>query len=268
MEECVNDTCMRAWNAIPPEKPRSLEAYLVRITRNLALDRYAYHHSQKRETALTEAYEELEACLPLAKDGPEEAAMVQELQRTLNDFLRAQPEDARRFSCGATGTARASPRSPRPAAQAPGASAARCSAPARGSAGGWKRKEYFYEAGRSVFPPDARRGRRSARGGHAAGAPPQARLDPACGRGLPVHRRRAGCRAAAARSGPAGCAAGRHAEAVRHERNGGSCTLLRHNRCKDDHGPRLYAAVPADSQDVVYSLVPTDSDIPWRRYVM
>ena len=42
-------------------------------------------------------YEELEACLPLAKDGPEEAAMVQELQRTLNDFLRAQPEDARRF---------------------------------------------------------------------------------------------------------------------------------------------------------------------------
>ena len=55
VEECVNDTCMRAWNAIPPEKPRSLEAYLVRITRNLALDRYAYHHSQKRETALTEA---------------------------------------------------------------------------------------------------------------------------------------------------------------------------------------------------------------------
>ena len=58
VEECVNDTCMRAWNAIPPEKPRSLEAYLVRITRNLALDRYAYHHSQKRETALTEAYDQ------------------------------------------------------------------------------------------------------------------------------------------------------------------------------------------------------------------
>ena len=143
VEECVNDTCMRAWNAIPPEKPRSLEAYLVRITRNLALDRYAYHHSQKRETALTEAYEELEACLPLAKDGPEEAAMVQELQRTLNDFLRAQPEDARRFSCGATGTARASPKSPRPAAKSHVASAARTSAPARGSAGGWKSKEYY-----------------------------------------------------------------------------------------------------------------------------
>ena len=88
VEECVNDTCMRAWNAIPPEKPRSLEAYLVRITRNLALDRYAYHHSQKRETALTEAYEELEACLPLAKDGPEEAAMAGLGEENRRFFLR------------------------------------------------------------------------------------------------------------------------------------------------------------------------------------
>ena len=66
VEECVNDTCMRAWNAIPPEKPRSLEAYLVRITRNLALDRYAYHHSQKRETALTEAPAEIAGAIRYA----------------------------------------------------------------------------------------------------------------------------------------------------------------------------------------------------------
>ena len=138
VEECVNDTCMRAWNAIPPEKPRSLEAYLVRITRNLALDRYAYHHSQKRETALTEAYEELEACLPPWCRSCSAHSMI---------FCARSPRMPGGFSCGATGTARASPRSPRPAAQAPGASAARCSAPARGSAGGWKRKEYFYEAG-------------------------------------------------------------------------------------------------------------------------
>ena len=145
VEECVNDTCMRAWNAIPPEKPRSLEAYLVRITRNLALDRYAYHHSQKRETALTEAYEELEACLPLAKDGPEEAApWCRSCSAHSMIFCAHSPRMPGGFSCGA---ARASPRSPRPAAQAPGASAARCSAPARGSAGGLKRKEYFYEAG-------------------------------------------------------------------------------------------------------------------------
>ena len=31
-EECVNDTWHRAWNSIPPEEPRSLAAYLGRIT--------------------------------------------------------------------------------------------------------------------------------------------------------------------------------------------------------------------------------------------
>ena len=38
-EECVDDTYMRAWGAIPPDRPRKLSAYLARITRNLALDR-------------------------------------------------------------------------------------------------------------------------------------------------------------------------------------------------------------------------------------
>lgn len=38
-EECVNDTYFRAWNAIPPERPSALRAWLGRITRNLSLDR-------------------------------------------------------------------------------------------------------------------------------------------------------------------------------------------------------------------------------------
>lgn len=28
-EECVNDTWLRAWNHIPPDRPRSMAAYLV-----------------------------------------------------------------------------------------------------------------------------------------------------------------------------------------------------------------------------------------------
>lgn len=36
-EECVNDTLMKAWNAIPPQKPKKLSAFLGRITRNLCL---------------------------------------------------------------------------------------------------------------------------------------------------------------------------------------------------------------------------------------
>ena len=36
-EECVNDTLMKAWNAIPPQKPKKLSAFLGRITRNLEM---------------------------------------------------------------------------------------------------------------------------------------------------------------------------------------------------------------------------------------
>ena len=39
-EECVNDTYFRAWNAMPPERPSALRAWLGRITRNLSLDRW------------------------------------------------------------------------------------------------------------------------------------------------------------------------------------------------------------------------------------
>ena len=36
-EECINDTWLRAWDAIPPQKPARLSAFLGRIARNLAL---------------------------------------------------------------------------------------------------------------------------------------------------------------------------------------------------------------------------------------
>ena len=38
-EECVNDTWLRAWNAIPPKRPNRLAGYFGGIVRNLALDR-------------------------------------------------------------------------------------------------------------------------------------------------------------------------------------------------------------------------------------
>lgn len=38
-EECVNDTYLRAWNAIPPNRPNRLQTFLGKITRNLAISR-------------------------------------------------------------------------------------------------------------------------------------------------------------------------------------------------------------------------------------
>ena len=47
-EECVNDTYLRAWNAIPPHRPSRLSVFLGKITRRLALDRYAALTADKR----------------------------------------------------------------------------------------------------------------------------------------------------------------------------------------------------------------------------
>ena len=95
-EEIAADTYLAAWNAIPPEQPTSLGAYLARITRNLALDRYDYQHAEKRSSDLTCAFEELEAVLPTA-ERTEDAADRLTLQQVLNDFLRAQTREARTY---------------------------------------------------------------------------------------------------------------------------------------------------------------------------
>ena len=47
-EECVNDTWLKAWNSIPPQKPTVLRLFLGKITRNLAIDRYRRDKRQKR----------------------------------------------------------------------------------------------------------------------------------------------------------------------------------------------------------------------------
>jgi RNA polymerase sigma-70 factor (ECF subfamily) len=47
-EEVLNDTLLRAWNSIPPEKPKSLKVYLGALARNLSLDRYRKLTAEKR----------------------------------------------------------------------------------------------------------------------------------------------------------------------------------------------------------------------------
>lgn len=96
-EECVSDAYLHVWNAIPPERPRSLRAYLVRITRNLALDRYSYNMAAQRNTALTDAFEELEPWLPANWGDPASAIDQEYFRQVLNGFLRKQSSEARSF---------------------------------------------------------------------------------------------------------------------------------------------------------------------------
>ena len=94
-EECVNDTWHRAWNSIPPEEPRSLAAYLGRITRNLALDRLDKATAQKRGSGQTFApLDELAECVA-APGSVEDTFDAAETGRLISEFLRTLPEGTR-----------------------------------------------------------------------------------------------------------------------------------------------------------------------------
>lgn len=87
-EECVSDTWHRAWQSMPPERPNPLRAWLGRITRNLALDRWRAGRADKRGGGQVEVLlSELEGCLP---DGvsPEQRLEDRETAEAINAWLR------------------------------------------------------------------------------------------------------------------------------------------------------------------------------------
>lgn len=62
-EECLNDTWLGAWNAMPPQRPGCLAVFLGRIARNTALDRYSYNTAQRRCGGFEAVLEELAECV-------------------------------------------------------------------------------------------------------------------------------------------------------------------------------------------------------------
>ena len=59
--ECVNDTYWKAWNSMPPHRPRVLRTYLGKITRQVSIDRLRKRGSRKRRfSAYTVSMSELE----------------------------------------------------------------------------------------------------------------------------------------------------------------------------------------------------------------
>ena len=91
-EECVNDTWLRAWNAMPPQRPGILSAFFGKLTRNLSLDRWRRLKAAKRGGNQVElALHELEDCLP-DRRSPDEALEAEETAALISAFLRRQPE--------------------------------------------------------------------------------------------------------------------------------------------------------------------------------
>lgn len=99
-QECVNDTLLRAWNAIPPERPERMGAYLAVITRNAAFRRWREQRADKRGGGVFEAVlDELEGVASGAET-VEQAVDAQELTRAIEAFLRTQPRETRQmFLC-------------------------------------------------------------------------------------------------------------------------------------------------------------------------
>lgn len=96
-EECVNDTYIRAWNAMPPTKPNRLSAFLGKITRNLSLDRYEKYHAEKRGVGQTDVVlDELQECLSSAENSLDIADDLA-LKDALNRFLHSLPEKKRKI---------------------------------------------------------------------------------------------------------------------------------------------------------------------------
>ena len=63
-EECVNDTYIGVWNAIPPTRPNNFMSFVCKITRNISLTRLEAMTRQKRSQAIIVSLDELAEILP------------------------------------------------------------------------------------------------------------------------------------------------------------------------------------------------------------
>ena len=90
--ECVNDTYLGVWNAIPPTRPNSFVAFICRITRNLSLNRLSYNLAQKRNVLIV-SFNELEEVLP--DNRIDLSVQDEDLGRIISEFLKTEPTDER-----------------------------------------------------------------------------------------------------------------------------------------------------------------------------
>ena len=93
-EECVNDTLLKAWEVIPPNRPTMFGAFLAKISRNLSINRWEAKSAAKRGGGETDLMlSELENCIPSANE-PEaeyEASLVTAAIDTFLSTLEQQP---------------------------------------------------------------------------------------------------------------------------------------------------------------------------------
>ena len=93
-QECVNDTYMRVWESIPPNRPEDLSTYIGRIARNVSLNRKKKNSAKKRNSSADLAIDELDEMITdMACDFTDSVFMKQ----AINSFLEKLPVKDRRI---------------------------------------------------------------------------------------------------------------------------------------------------------------------------
>lgn len=92
-EESVNDTYLKAWNTIPPQRPKYYFAYLSKICRNLSFGKLDWSHAQKRNAQIVELTSEMELCIPNFHN--EARIEDEEIGKLLNRFLDTLSQEHR-----------------------------------------------------------------------------------------------------------------------------------------------------------------------------
>jgi len=98
VEEVLNDAYHRVWNAVPPERPNNLRAFIGKITRNLSFNKLEKEKAKKRGGGQLEVIlSELEECIADSRNDFDELAEQEAITVVLNTFLSEQSTENRRI---------------------------------------------------------------------------------------------------------------------------------------------------------------------------
>ena len=92
----MNDTYLKTWNAIPPHRPEVFPAFVGKIVRNTAFNRYKSLRTERRGGGqVPVVLDELDECIP--DRTAEVECSTNELSEAMNSFVKSLSERNRKI---------------------------------------------------------------------------------------------------------------------------------------------------------------------------
>ncbi len=86
-EECINDAYLKLWNLIPPNYPRQLFVYALKIVRTTTIDAWRIKKAAKRKSEEAVDFDTLENYM--GEYSIEQTLSEKELSKSISDFLHS-----------------------------------------------------------------------------------------------------------------------------------------------------------------------------------